>query len=78
MPIHRLYLRQDVINTFQNVIGIDHIQFEIIDARGQKEDGCGLGAERDIYVSFCSEVADSVCVVASERVPFARHDLYKK
>ena len=55
MRIHRLYLRQDMINTFQNVNGLDHIQFEIIDARGQKEDGCGLGAERDIYVSFCSE-----------------------
>ena len=67
-----------IINTFKNVNELDHIQFEIIDARGQKEDGPGLGAERNLYGSFFSEVADSLCVGASERVPFVRHDFYKR
>ena len=67
-----------MINTFKNVNELDHIQFEIIDARGQKEDGRGLGAKRDLYALFWSEVADSLCVGASERVPLVRHDLYKK
>ena len=67
-----------MINTFKNVNELDHIQFEIIDARGQKKYGRGLGAERDLYASFWSEVADSFCVGASERVPFVRHDLCKK
>ena len=78
LRIHRLNLRQDMINTFKNVNELDHIQFEIIDARGQKEDGRGLGPERDLYASFWSEVADSLCVGASERFPFVRHDLHKK
>ena len=49
LRIHRLNLRQDMINRFKNVNELDHIQFEIIDAQGQKEDGRGLGAERDLY-----------------------------
>ena len=67
-----------MINTFKNVNELDHVQFEIIDARGQKEDGQGLGAERDLHTSIWSQVADSLCVGASERIPFLRHDLYKK
>ena len=78
LRIHHLNLRQVIINTFKNVNELDHIQFEIIDARGQKEDGPGLGAERNLYGSFFSEVADSLCVGASERVPFVRHDFYKR
>ena len=76
--IHRLNLRHDMINTFKNVNELDHIQFEIIDARCQKKDGRGLGTERDLHASFWSEVADSLCVGTSERGPFVRHDLYKK
>ena len=67
-----------MINTFKNVNELDHVQFEIIDARSQKEDGRGLGAERDLHTSIWSQVADSLCVGASERIPFLRHDLYKK
>ena len=67
-----------MINTFKNVNELDHIQFEIIDARGQKEDGRGLGAKRDLYAPFWSEVADSLCVGVLERAPFVRHDFYKK
>ena len=72
LRIHRLNLRQDMINTFE------HIQFEIIDARGEKDDCRGLGAERDLYASFWSEVADSLCVGASQGVPFVRHGFHKK
>ena len=78
LQIHRLNLRQDMLNTFKNVNEVYHIQFEIIDDRGQKKDGRGLGAKRNLYASFWSEVADSLCAGASERVPFVRHDLYKK
>ena len=49
-----------MINTFKNVNELDHIQFEIIDGRGQKEDGRGLGTESNLYASFWSEVADSL------------------
>ena len=36
LRIHRLNLRQDMINTFKNFNELEHIQFEIIDAQGQK------------------------------------------
>ena len=72
LRIHRLNLRQDMINTFE------HIQFEIIDARGEKDDCRGLGAERDLYASFWSEVADSLCVGAPQGVPFVRNGFHKK
>ena len=52
LPIHRLHLRQDIINAFKNVNELDHIQFEIIDAIGRKEGGRGLGAERELYASI--------------------------
>ena len=52
LRVNLLILRQDMINTFKNVNELDHIQFEIIDARGQKEDGPGLWAERNLYGSF--------------------------
>ena len=64
-----------MINTFKNVYELDHIQFETIDVRGQKEDGRGLRTERDLYASFWSEVTDSLCVGASERVPLV--NMYK-
>ena len=70
-----------MINTFKNVNELDHIQFQVIYARKMvvgQENGRGLGAEWDLYASFWSEVADSVGVGASERVPFVRHDLHKK
>ena len=73
LRIHRLNLRKDMINTLKNVYELDHIQFETIDARGQKEDGRGLRTERDLYAPFWSEVTDSFCVGASERVPFVKH-----
>ena len=76
--IHRLNLRQDMINTFKNVNELDHIQSEIIDARCHKKDGRGLGTEGDLHALFWSEIADSLCVGTSERGPFVRHDLYKK
>ena len=60
LRIHPINLRQDMINTFKNVNELNHIQFEIIDGRGQKEDGRGLGTESDPYASFWSEVADSL------------------
>ena len=65
-------------NTFKKVNELDHIQFEIIDAQGQNQDGRGLRAERDLYASLWSEVADSLCVSASECIPFVIHDLYQK
>ena len=37
LRIHCLNLGQDMTNTFKDVNELDHIQFEIIDAKSQKK-----------------------------------------
>lgn len=42
----------------------------------EMEDGAGNGVARDIFAAFWKEVADSLLIGQSHRVPFVRHDLY--
>ena len=49
----------------------------MIDIRGVKEEGTGNGVARDIYSSFWIDATDSYFIGEKERVPFARHDLFK-
>ena len=70
-------MKQDIVNTFKNGNELDHMQFEVIDAQVQQKYSSCLGAERDLYSPVWSKVADSLCLGASERIPFVRHGLYK-
>ena len=54
------------------------IEYVFIDARGKEEVGRGDGVARDIYSSFWIDVSNSLFIGEKERVPFFRHDLYKK
>ena len=74
--VHRLQLRQDLTEAFKEIRPYDKITFEVIDARGEREEGTRIGLERDIYAMFWKEVLDVLFVGCSERVPFIRHDLY--
>ena len=74
--VHRLKLRQDLTEAFKEIRPYDKITFEVIYARGEREEGTGIGLERDIYAMFWKEVLDVLFVGCSERVPFIRHDLY--
>ena len=65
-----LYFFQISIDTF--------IEYVFIDARGKEEVGRGDGVARDIYSSFWIDVSNSLFIGEKERVPFVRHDLYKK
>lgn len=76
IKVHRLRLKEDMINGFKQIMENDKIKFTIIDPRGEEESGVGIGVDRDLYTSFWMEVADSLCIGTSERVPFIRHDLY--
>ena len=74
--INRMKIKDDMINAFKTIDDSDNILYEVIDPCGQREEGIGVGVERDLYSSFWLEIADSLCVGATERVPFVRHDLY--
>ena len=39
--------------------------------------GEGNGALREVYTSFWKEVANSLLIGETERVPYVRHDLFK-
>ena len=47
--MHRLKLKEDLINEFKKVDINDKIVFKVIDQAGQPEEGVGVGVERDIY-----------------------------
>ena len=65
-----LYFFQISIDTFT--------EYVFIDARGKEAVGCGDGVARDVYSSFWIDVSNSLFIREKERVPFVRHDLYKK
>ena len=74
--VHRLKLKEDIINEFKKVDINDKIVFKVIDQAGRPEEGVGVGVERDIYSGAWQEMLDSLCVGTHARVPFVRHDLY--
>ena len=74
--VHRLKLRLDRIEAFKEIRPYGKITFEVIDAREEREEGTGIGVERDTYAMFWKEVSDILFIGCSERVPFIRHDLY--
>ena len=53
------------------------IRFLIIDLQGNEEMGIENGVSRDVYTSFWKEVANSLLIGETERVPYVRHDLFK-
>ena len=52
-------------------------QVLIIDLQGNEKIGVGNGVPRDVYTSFWKEVANSLLIGETERVPYMRHDLFK-
>ena len=76
ITVHRLRMKEDIIESFKSVTLTDIVRFKIIDPTGKTEDGVGVGVLRDIYTSVWEEMFDSLCIGAGERVPFVRHDLY--
>ena len=52
--------------------------FTVINERGGKEDGVGVGVEREVYSLFWKQFANSVMIGERGRVPFIRHDHFIK
>ena len=75
VKIHRLNVKQDMINAFKDhsIINCD-LTFVFIDGRGNEEKGSGIGVVRDALSLFWKEVYDSLLIGENERVPFIRHD----
>ena len=52
-------------------------RFLVIDPQGNEEMGVGNGVSRDVYTIFWKEVANSLLIGETERVPYVRYDLFK-
>ena len=65
-----------MINAYKTINNNESVTYEIVDSRGLREEGIGIGVERDLYACFWTEVLDSLCIGEIERVPFVRHDLF--
>ncbi|XP_057293155.1 uncharacterized protein LOC130621818 [Hydractinia symbiolongicarpus] len=74
--VHRTNIRADMVEAFKTITVPQKIKFVVIDARGEKETGIGIGVDRDIYSSVWQDILDGLCVGHTERVPFVRHDFY--
>ncbi|KXJ21767.1 hypothetical protein AC249_AIPGENE15187 [Exaiptasia diaphana] len=75
LRIHRSYLKKDLIADFkdENILNRD-ITFEVINQRGDVEQGAGIGVTREVYSSFWVDFSISMTIGERERVPFVRHD----
>ena len=79
IKIHRLNVKQDVIDAFKDPVIMDRdVTFVFIDSRGHEEKGSGIGVVRDALSLFWKEVYDSLLIGEKERVPYIRHDYSRR
>ena len=79
LEIHRSCVCADMIRYFQDAdIMNSELVFTIINERGEREEGAGIGVNREVFSLFWSDFADSMTIGERERVPFIRHDHFIK
>ena len=79
IEINRLNIKQDMIKAFSdcNILN-DDIEINVINQRGEKEEGFGSGVYRDVLSIFWCEVYESLMIGEEERVPCIRHDYQRQ
>ena len=80
LEIHRLNVRNDMINIFSDpsiLVLSNCIEVVFIDQKGDKEEGRGSGLLRDAFSLFWSDAYDSLMLGEHERVPCIRHDFQR-
>ena len=79
LEIHRSCVCADMIRHFQDEeIMNSELVFTIINERGEREEGVGIGIDREVFSLFWCEFANSMTIGERERVPFIRHDHFIK
>ena len=79
LTVHRSLICSDMIEHFKDTrVMNSSLLFTIINERGDKEDGVGVGVEREVYSLFWKQFANSMTIGERERVPFIRHDHFIK
>ncbi|PFX27866.1 hypothetical protein AWC38_SpisGene7419 [Stylophora pistillata] len=79
LTVHRSCICKDMIEHFKDEKMLQsELVFTIINERGQKEEGVGIGVSREAFSLFWKEFANSMTIGERERVPFVRHDHFIK
>ena len=79
LTVHRSLICSDMIQHFKDTrVMNSSLLFTVINERGDKEDGVGVGVEREVYSLFWKQFANSMTIGERERVPFIRHDHFIK
>ena len=79
LTVHLSLICSDMIEHFNDTRGMNSLLlFTVINERGGKEDGVGVGVEREVYSLFWKQFANSVMIGERGRVPFIRHDHFIK
>ena len=79
LTVHRSLICSDTIEHFKDTrVMNSSLLFTVINERGGKEDGAGVGVEREVYSFFWKQFANSMTIGEQEGVPFIRHDHFIK
>ena len=79
IEINKLNVKQDMIKAFSDCsILNDDIEINVINQRGEKEEGFESGVYRDVLSIFWCEVYESLMIGEEERVPCIRHDYQRQ
>ena len=73
--VHRSCIVMDMIKHFKDEIVMNcQLTFQVINERGQTEDGVGVGVNREVFCLFWNAFSNSMTIGETERVPSVRHD----
>ena len=79
LKVHRSLICRDMIELFKDTrVMNSSLLFTVINERGGKEDGVGVGEEREVYSLFWKQFANSMTIGERERVSFLRNDHFIK
>ena len=79
LTVHRSLICSDMIEHFKGTrVMNSSLLFTLVNERGDKEDGVGVGVEREVYSLFWKQFANAMTIGERERVPFIRHDHFIK
>ncbi|XP_048582089.1 uncharacterized protein LOC116610261 [Nematostella vectensis] len=75
IAVRRSQIRWDLIDKFKDPSFMNRrVVFEIINERGEREAGEGIGVVCEVYTLFWNEFSNSMTIGERERVPFICHD----
>lgn len=79
VQLNRLQVKTQLLDLFKDKNILDfELQVTLLDIRGTKEEGSGVGVTREVVCMFFTEFFESCSVGRAAKVPSIRHDMSKE